>query len=1302
MLSRIPANTAPPELSPVIDLCLHHIFEEQVDKSPDALALLCGSREFTYSELDIRANRLAHSLLENGVGPGTFVAIYCDRSELPIIGILACHKIGAPYVPIDPSYPGERIAHIIGELGVKFCLTDHNRSQAAVRHFTDVHRMHIDEPMPAPDHRPAVTVDPDELAYVIYTSGTTGRPKGVMTAHRHVSRFVVAFNEACATGPDDRVLQGFSLSFDGSVEEIWMAFSNGSALIVPTADAPKLGEELAVHLDQLGITYFSTVPTLLSTLGQDVPSLRTVVLSGEVCRPELITRFSRPGLRILNVYGPTEATVNTTVKECHPGEPVTIGRPLRGYGIHIVDEHLRPVPPGETGELLVSGETLAHGYVDQPELTAKAFLTDHDGTRYYRTGDLVRWTEDGELEFFGRMDGQVKIRGFRVELAEIESVLLELPQVREASVRLLDQDGLQELAAYVVPVDRSEPPAPAEVLALLESRLPAYMVPGFLDPIPALPRTTSGKVDRSALPAPRMPLIRAGTVTVPPETDLEILVADVWSEILGLPITNIDDDFFTDLGGHSLVAARMVTLLRDRQPHPVTVRDAYAHPTVRRLAAQLTQAAPERPPAPRPPIPRVSRVTRIGTGIAQFVSLYLLAIPVAIPLCLFILLEIEWTNEDLSTSDFLAGCGILAVGTWPALLLLSIVVKWLVLGRIKPGEHRLWGWYYWRWWLVKQMSFLSGATALQGTPLLPLYYRLMGARIGARCTVDTTQCFAWDLISIGSHTSVGADTHLLGCRVEQGMLRLGRIDIGDRCFVGIHSALGLDTRMGDDSALDDQSLLPDGQAIPAGEAWRGSPATRGEVPLPQPAGRQSAIRRFVFGALHLAAVILLGVVIGFLPLLVFLAIPFELYETDGLAEDLLLTVLAIPFGIIAYCGYIALLKRVVSMGIRPGSYPVLSWAYLRKWLADSVMAFSKPFLLPVYTTMFLPPLLRLMGARIGRHAEISTVWKFAPELIDVAEESFFADGSIIGGRRVHLGSCEIARNRIGRRSFVGNSAILPVGADLPDGCLLGVQSLAGRHIPAGTEWLGSPAFRLTHRVKVESFSAGETYRPTPSLYGQRAVIDGMRVLLPFYLLLLAAALPGWVLTRIYDEWDLWPTLAVAPVAGLLGALVAACCVAGLKNLVFGAFQPEVKPLWCRYVWLNEMINGCYESVAAPVLSVLLGTPFAAPLLRLMGCRIGRGVYLGTTLFSEFDLVEIGDRAELNHGVVVQNHLFEDRVFKSSNLVIGAEATVGNLGVILYDSVIEPGAVVGPLSLLMKGETLSRDTRWHGIPTAPAP
>ena len=312
---------------------------------------------------------------------------------------------------------------------------------------------------------------------------------------------------------------------------------------------------------------------------------------------------------------------------------------------------------------------------------------------------------------------------------------------------------------------------------------------------------------------------------------------------------------------------------------------------------------------------------------------------------------------------------------------------------------------------------------------------------------------------------------------------------------------------------------------------------------------------------------------------------------------------------------------------------------------------------------------------------------------------------MIGGRRIHRGLLELAESRVGRRSFVGNGAILPVGTSLGDGCLIGCLSAppAGHErTPDGTEWLGSPSFALPHRPRFEGFDETLTHEPTPKLIAQRLFVDALRIVIPTTLAVCGMEALSALVEVGYERLSLAQWMLTAPLAAIaVAAATLAGCVA-TKKLLIGTFTPTVRPLWSMFVWLNEAVNGTYETLAAPLLTLLLGTPFAAPWLRFLGCTIGKHVYLETTLFSEFDLVHIGDYAALNAGAVLQNHLFEDRVMKASFLTVGEDCAVGNMAIVLYDTEMKAGSSIGPLSLLMKGETLEKDTRWAGIPTAHAP
>ncbi|MGA2991633.1 MAG: Pls/PosA family non-ribosomal peptide synthetase, partial [Candidatus Korobacteraceae bacterium] len=1269
---------------------------------------------FSYAELEEHANRLAHYLRSLSAGPGTLIGIALNRSERQIFALLGCLKAGAAYVPVDPTYPDERIRHIVDEAEITVLITEQNLVERFARVFTgqvvvlDTDAAKIAE-QDAWRLTPADTgLKPDDLCYVIYTSGTTGRPKGVMTEHRNARHFVEAFNEVCITTAEDRVFQGFSLGFDGSVEEIWMAFSNGATLVVGSNDTPRFGNDLARYLAQHGVTYLSTVPTMLTTMTETVPSLRQLVVSGEVCAPELVARWAQAGRRMLNVYGPTEGTVNTTAALCQPGRPITIGRPLRGYETLVLDDARRPVPPGTKGELYVGGAGVARGYLKQPDLTARSFVPSpyDDGGRLYRTGDLVCVNEDGEIDFFGRIDSQVKIRGYRVELSEIENVLLEQASIASAVASLCERDGMPYLAVHVVLAQRSAALDHASLLAKLRERLPAYMVPAYLDVVDALPMLSSGKVDRKRLPPPASPLIDETAADSPPANALERKIADVWAAVFNNPQIGAQQDFFLDLGGHSLLAAQMVSHLRSRAGLHIAVRDVYSFPTIRKLAEHIAAQAPDttgKSSAP-PFIPAsVTRAPSFALTLSQLSFILGFGAILSLPLTILVPIVDGILRGRISLADpvTIVLLLLLSPALWPVMIALSIGAKWLIIGRYRPGAYPLWGSYYLRCWLVSRLQALSGAGLFVGTPLMPVYYRLMGAKVGRGCALNTALCSIFDLITIGDNTSIGADTQLACSRVENGHLLIGRIDIGSNCFIGVHSTLGLNVRMGDGSRLDDQSLLPDGEVLASGEQRRGSPAQPMVVDVPEGEPLQfGAPRRVLFTVAALVLSYLSGLFLA-LPGIGILLIWLKAFWEGWIVRAILVTAAATPLLVVLACLWIALLKAIILRRAKPGVYELYSFYYLRYWLADGLMRASRTALLPLFTTLYLPPWMRLLGAKIGPYAEMSTVWNFTPELLTAGEGSFFADGCMLGAKRMHSGRWEIRANRIGRRSFIGNSAILPTGASVGDNCLLGVLSAPPSRtepVPDGSDWLGSPAFRLPNRQKVGGFNDSQTFRPTRKLYLHRAVIDALRILIPTFtgFVLGLAGLVAALAT--YEAYGVWITFAITPFLGLTLAAIAVALVVAIKWVVMGKFKPVIVPLWCPYVWCNEMINGAYESIMAPVVATFLGTPFAAPLLRLLGCRIGRHCYIATTLFSEFDLVEIGNHVALNSGVVIQNHLFEDRIMKSSYLAIDDGCTVGNMSVVLYDTHMEHDAVLGPLSLLMKGEIMPAGSRWHGIPT----
>jgi non-ribosomal peptide synthetase-like protein len=877
----------------------------------------------------------------------------------------------------------------------------------------------------------------------------------------------------------------------------------------------------------------------------------------------------------------------------------------------------------------------------------------------------------------------------------------------------VDFGDTKEIAAYVVLTQGAAELDRKSVSELLRGNIPDYMVPKFLDVVDTLPTATSGKVDRKMLPPPHRLLSESKRHVVAPTTALQRMIADAWERTLVVSPVSIQDDFFLDLHGHSLTAAKVVTELREKFGSvQISVRDIYEHRTIERLAGhlasvgvnadddgELTKKGSETSDAAQPPLPR----TRWICAALQIIGLLAFYGVVSAPFAFAVVLvlkvldgNVQWyTAADIAT--------VVAFAVWPSWLALSIVLKWIVIGRYKPGRYPVWGFYYFRWWLVSRFQVLSWARMFNGTPLMSIYYRLMGAKIGKNCVIGTPFCAAFDLVNIGENTSVGGDTHILGYRVEGGYLILGNITIGNDCFVGTHCCLGLNSTMHNRSRLDDMSLLADNAVITDGAGLRGSPATTAEVRVPPSAHRRPRPgMTFLFGLIHLALIYAMGyiLILSVVPAIALVA--YTLY-ISGPVLGIIVAFAAVPVSILWYLQLVILTKNIAIGRIFPGTYSLHSAAYLRYWFLTYLLDNTRHIVLPLYATVFLPRFLRHLGAKIGRMVEISTIMHAVPDLLEIDDGGFLADACIIGGQRIYDGSIEIFANKIGRRTFVGNSAFVPAGVDLGGNGLVGVMSTPPAGIdrtPDGTRWLGSPGFELPSIQQASCFAVRQTFEPTYFLIFVRTLVDLLRVLLPGLTAMGSIVLFSVAVIALYRLLPLLDVALIVPVVALALTFMSLFGVASVKRILMGKFVPTQKPLWSLYVWFNEVVNAQYETVAAAALTPLLGTPFIASFLRLIGCKVGRWVFVESTLISEFDLVRIGDRASLNLGCTIQPHLFEDRIMKADSITIGEGCSVGNMAVVLYNTQMHAGSSLGPLSVLMKGEGLPARSRWYGIPTQP--
>ncbi len=608
--------------------CIHELFEAQVEQRPDAIALAFEDQTLSYRDLNIRANQLARYLQKSGLGQEGLVGICMERSMEMIVAMLGVLKAGGAYVPIDPNYPSERIEYMLTDSRVAILLTQHRLKAALPQTGARMICLDSDWEQVAAHHPENLgrTATPDNLAYLIYTSGSTGRPKGTMLDHRGLVNFCQAHGEVLKVDPNSRLLQFASISFDASVAEIYTALLSGATLQMARQETLMSAVELTRLLDQYQVTSISLPPSMLTLMSAEgLDSVAVVLSAGEACTTDIINQWSK-GRRVVNGYGPTEITVgaswsvfenlDTEVKSVH------IGRPILNKQIYLLDEYLRPVPIGVSGELCVGGIGLARGYLHRPDLTAEKFIPNPfsatPGERLYRTGDLARYRPDGNIEFLGRIDHQVKIRGFRIELGEIEAALQQHPAVQLAAVLARqDQTGEKKLVAYFVadPKAESEPSANA-LYAFLKERLPDYMVPAIFMRLDEMPLTPNGKINRKALPAPNQGRPELGRAYIAPRTQTEELVAGIMAQVLSLERVGVEDNFF-ELGGHSLLGVRVQSRIRDAFGIELPLRHLFESPTVEALSRIIERERLSAHGLEAPPIERIPRDQPLPLSFAQ-------------------------------------------------------------------------------------------------------------------------------------------------------------------------------------------------------------------------------------------------------------------------------------------------------------------------------------------------------------------------------------------------------------------------------------------------------------------------------------------------------------------------------------------------------------------------------------------------------------------------------------------------------------------------------------------------------------
>jgi non-ribosomal peptide synthetase-like protein len=1301
----------------LIEETLADLFRGTAARYADRLALVCEGRTLTYGELDRWSDFVAADLVSRGISRGSLVGVWWPRGIELHVAVLSIVKAGATYVPLDREMPEERVVTVLTECGARACFSDSTLSMPV--QIVSV------PPLPPAGTKIALDVKGkgSDGAYILYTSGSTGKPKGIPISQAQICHLVRSEQVVLGVRPEDKVYQGFSVSFDMWCEETWISYFAGACLFVADATRAKAMDELSDFWRANGITVLHAVPSLLGVLEDDIPSLRIVNAGGEACTRAVLDRWSKPGLRFYNSYGPTETTVTSTMVALKPGDAISIGFPLPNYNLAIVDEHLNLVPRGESGELIITGPGVGEGYVNLPELSAQKFVTKpaalHElpGERLYKSGDSAIIHEDGSIEFQGRFDDQIKLRGYRIELGEIENKLSVMKGVMAAAVIVVkDNNGQDELVGYVV-VNPSVQAIENDLRHELAKVLPPYMVPGIISFLPEMPRLPSGKINRKKLPVPEAflaPASEAASADDPinPFGPMSDRVLATLRKVFPNRAIDLNMDFFTDLGGHSLLAATFVSRLRkEAGVSRASLRDVYQQRPLKALVDHWDILSNEEQTKKRAPFQKIPSYRFLTCWLAQSASLLLIfglfASQVFFPYLGYYYVQ----QKEHSHAYGILAAFLLFICIPPVFTILGILTKWIVIGKIKEGEYPLWGTYYFRLWFVKAVQELVPIQFLNGTPVYPVYLRMLGVKVSKDAMLSAIRIGAEDLVTIGKDVSISSMTLMNNVSVSGGVMKIRRITIGDHCYIGTSAVIAGGAHMEAWGELQDLSYLPEGKTIKSGEIWNGSPAQKIESKeikdMPQPLDVTDGQRkRASWLYSFLLAVFPFAVLLPLFPII------YLINEIDASYGDY-------DFGYMIYMPLLTLfyqllfmvmtvvLSRLLIRGIKPGRYPVHSSTYVRKWLSDQLMTLSLIVLHPVYATVYISSFFRALGAKVGKHTEISTAASVTHTMLKLGNGSFIADAVQLGEADVRGQQLILEETAVGDNTFVGNSALIPQGYKVPANILIGVLSTPPKAEKLDPnkpcDWFGSPAIALPKRQESQAFNETLTLRPSRLRYFARAFVELIRIVIPESVIIcLSILLIAYGHDLLSDEpW--WKFSLLFPMYYLAFIGIPAFLITVILKWVFnGKNVPRQMPIWTWGVWKSEAITVIYEALSVPfLLQYLKGTPWLPILLRLLGVKTGRRVWMNTTDITEYDMVTIGDDAALNEDCGPQTHLFEDRVMKVSTVNIGARSSIGAKSIVLYDTEIGEDVHIEPLSLVMKGERLPAGTSWTGSPVRPA-
>ncbi len=1347
----------------------HDAFERRCarfgSEASSHLAVDYGEVAVTYSELRDRSNRLARFLEAKGVTTGSRIALLLDRSIDSYAAVLAASKLGTAYVPLDSSFPPDRIHFMLEDSAVSVVIT----LRSFANRFAGVNAEIIAlddcydeiEALSASPFKPAskeIAFDP--LAYIIYTSGSTGRPKGVPIRHSSICNFINIASGLYGYVSSDRVYQGMTIAFDFSFEELWVPLAAGATLVPAPSQAKLLGNDLMDFLTTRQVTVLCCVPTLLATLEPNLPQLRFLLVSGEACPADVIAKWLVPGRRVLNAYGPTETTVTATWSLVEPNKAITIGGPLPSYTVIIIDPDTGlALEPGKIGEICIAGVALCDDYLNRPDQTERAFipdflgLSDNPSGRIYRTGDLGCVNENNEIEYLGRIDTQVKIRGYRIELSEIESLARGVEGVEQAVVQPFDLDGSGTiLVAYLTPTQEGKQLDMASIDATLRAALPTYMVPAYYEQLEEIPLLPSNKADRNALQPPSGRRFAATDAEiVEPRTAREGELALLLADVLKREQVSVTANFFDELGADSLSMAAYATVIRKQLGlRRVSMRQLYEHPSIADLAVALDKVGAEalaKKPADSDEIKldttksaasfkptdvkraaeqheaapyMASNLARVATAVAQ-IAVYAIWLFLSE---LSIIAAYEWVSIGVGIVEIymrtVLATSFIFFGASAAL----IATKWLAIGRFTTEPIPIWSVKYLRFWIARVAIQLNPMILFAGTPLYSDYLRLLGVRIGKGALILAYRPpICTDLISIGANSVIRQDVVFTGYTACNGYLYPGTISIGSNALICEATMLDIFTSISDRSQLGITSALLEGQAIPADAIYQGSPAEPCKSNFDRVAPcKPSPLRELVFSTAQLythcfVTMPCLVLIVSLVFDLVISTVGFDT-KSSGL---LFLERAAASAGFI-YFGELLLLMLVVliiprflNWFVKPEvAHPLYGAQYE---LAQLIARVSNNRLLNTVfgdSSMILH-WLAAIGYDLSQSTQTGSNFgvdqrHHSPFLCEFNRNTLVSDGLKMLNMETSSTSFIMRKVTMPPDTYVGNLVHYPADSRLGSNCLIATKAALpiDGELRTDVGLLGSPPFEIPRTVArdhcFDHFKQPEILKQRLAKKLRSNLVTLGVYMLRSWILVAMGLLLSYGCLKLLNEGKFGSNIALTALA---------LTVASLAFIILSAFfSIFCERLVCKFRRLEPRYCSLYDKAFwsherfwklnyNAFLTVFNGTPMKPLFLRLQGAKIGRGLFDDGVGLTEPSMVEIGDDCTLNYSSHLQSHSLEDGTFKSDRIKIGNRCTLGTNAFAHYGTVMHDNSVLEADAFLMKGSVMEQGTRWLGNPAREA-